>query len=80
MTQENQDAFDVVIKVYEDMIEKISKEKEEFIDFTDMFGLGENMRKFVGLIREGKMEEVVGDLAHKVHLEIKEQTEKVGKF
>ena len=70
----------MLIKIYEDMIEKISKEKEELIDYVDMFGLGEKMRKFVGLIREGKMEEVVGDLAHKVHLEIKEQTEKVGKF
>ena len=40
MTQENKDAFDSVIKMYEEMIEKISKEKEQFIDFIEMFGLG----------------------------------------
>ena len=52
------------------MIEKISKEKEAFIDFTEMFGLGENMRRFVSLIRDGKDKEIDGDLAHKVKAEI----------
>ena len=45
-----------------------------------MFGLGENMRKFVGLIREGKMEQVVGDLAHKVHVESKSKLKKWESF
>ena len=70
MTEENKNAFDAVIKVYEEMIEKISKEKEAFIDFTEMFGLGENMRKFVSLVREGKEKEIDGDLAHRVRVEI----------
>ena len=64
MTQENKNAFDTVIKMYEDMIEKISKEKEEFIDYVDMFGLGENMRKFMRLIRDGKMEEVGNNIEY----------------
>ena len=70
MTEENKNAFDAVIKVYEEMIEKISKEKEAFIDFTEMFGLGENMRKFINLIREGREKEIEGDLVHKVRAEI----------
>ena len=38
--EQSKRSFEAIIKIYEDMINKISVEKEEFMDFIDMFGLG----------------------------------------
>lgn len=48
------------------MIEKISKDRTNFVDFMDMFGLSDSMRKFVNLLNEGNENDIKGSLVYQI--------------
>ena len=43
-----------MIRIHEEMIDKLSKSKEYLIDAIDMWGLTEKIKKLVTLVNEGR--------------------------
>ena len=58
--------FDDVIKQYDDIIEKLSEDRMQFIEYTNMFGLSKEMINMVNLIKNDDLDKINGKLIHSI--------------
>ena len=61
--------------MYDEVIEKLSLDRLNLIESKEMYGLGNNVKTFLNLIKEGREQEVDGEQVFNAKQEIGETQE-----